>query len=301
MSLLSDIQGSAERIWSLLRLLDANGGWMKRDEVPQWMNPQFTAESSVAPGPDATALSQTVGAAVSVGLIAATDGGYRLLLENVPLRFDGFADAVHQTLCQLPSGHADYVVLEAYAAIVILTEKYGGTHWIRERNNTELADTVLAQALRADSEEERRFNSTKLTPWVRWVTFMGLAMPQQARGALYPTITERLERELSVLVDTLSPVTEHVFADFLVSLGQRMPYIDGGALFIDLAQREGLRPMGRRLSRVLSNALRDLHDDGRIELIAVGDTAGMYELVGEAHPVRAVTSIRFTLGADNHA
>ena len=126
-------------------------------------------------------------------------------------------------------------------------------------------------------------------------------MPLQSRGALYPTITERLERELSVLVDTLSPVTEHVFADFLVSLGQRMPYIDGGALFIDLAQREGLRPMGRRLSRVLSNALRDLHDDGRIELIAVGDTAGMYELVGEAHPVRTVTSIRFTLGADNHA
>lgn len=296
MSILSDTQGSAERIWSLLRLLAANDGAMDRQDILNWMAPSFGSDPTFSPSGQATAATQTLGAASSLGLLKANGNVYTLAVAEVPDSIDAFADAVHRRLCEVPTEHADAVVLEAYAAILVLTERHAGTHWIRERSTKELADTDLAEILRTDDQTERRFNSTKYSHWIRWVSFVGLGLPQTVSGgrssAFYPTLTERLERELSLVTAEFSGSEEWDVPTFLERLGQRMPYLDGGVLFDELRERAGLRPMGRRLSRVLSNALCDLHDDGVIELVTVGDTAGMYELANTKHPVRAITAIR---------
>lgn len=296
MSLLSDTQGSADRIWSLLRLVDALGGTLQRDEALKWLAPPFGTDPALAPSAQDSAVKQTVRAAASLGLVRTTPSTIELVGGRESAQLDDFAEAVHQRLCALSPEEADYVVLEAYAAVVVLTEKYGGTQWLRTRTASQLANTELAEILRTDPDAERRFNSTKFPHWVRWLTFLGLGIPQTVSGgqttAFYPTATERLQRALGQLVSEANEPLDLDVATFLARLGQFMPYLDGGVMFNELCQRARLAPMERRLSRVLSNALRDLHDDERLKLITVGDSASMYRLAKEPHPVMAITAIR---------
>ena len=70
-----------------------------------------------------------------------------------------------------------------------------------------------------------------------------------------------------------------------------MPYLDGGQLFQSATEQIRLPPLERRLSRVLSGALRDLHDDKRLKLETIGDAKQSYSLTGEPHPVRSVAFV----------
>src|SRR3546814_6038283 len=93
---------------------------------------------------------------------------------------------------------------------------------------------------------------------------LGLMVSLPLPSQLYPLADGRLIRELA-RVGTHRD--QEVSADaFLAGLAVRLPYLDGGRMFLEATRRLGHSPAPRRLSPILSAALRNLHDDGLIEL-----------------------------------
>jgi hypothetical protein len=73
---------------------------------------------------------------------------------------------------------------------------------------------------------------------------------------------------------------------FLESLAQRMPYLDRGTLFIQASRRLEWPPKDRLLSPLLSAALRELHDVGKVVLQQLGDSRDVVSLAADpTHPV----------------
>jgi hypothetical protein len=69
MSLLTDTQGTPNRVYALLRLLDEAGAPLLLDTVAGWLVPRNRTENDEVPRPK-DALGQTLGAARSLDLIA---------------------------------------------------------------------------------------------------------------------------------------------------------------------------------------------------------------------------------------
>jgi hypothetical protein len=275
MALLSATQGTPERVWSLLNILAANGGEMDRKALTTWLSPPFrtaggiSAESTTAPG-------QTIQAANGLGLIDSSDKNtIKLLVTDLPSDHSGFADLVHDRLVELNEDEADAVLLEVFAWQVVQTEQQGSTQWIDDWTAEQFAAEADAAITPPDWKGERRFNSTKRTPWRRWMDVVGLnvALPS---GHSYPCVTARIDRHLKVRYPKGS---DEVPADrFLAAIGKDLPYLDGGKLFNRYAARSKLQPQRRTVSRIVSNALRDLAEDKAISFALHGDASDNYSL-----------------------
>jgi hypothetical protein len=279
MSLLSDTRGTPRSVWSLAQLLAAHGGELDRSGVWGWLDPFDTGlkDGDKVPG---NAVDQTIGAAASLGLIAADRSAVRLVVDPLPTHLMAFTDWVHKRLTTVPPDHPDSVLLETLAWFIASCGKLGGTTWIKDHTREGLADQI-DDALRRDLAEfpqERRFNTTKYPRWRDWIAFTGLGTDLPGTPTFYPYITERLQRELPSMAQELGTGHEVHAADFLAALRRRMPYVDGGALFETAARRIGWSPSPRQISQVPSIALRELHDEGLIELKMYGDTRDAYSL-----------------------
>lgn len=181
--------------------------------------------------------------------------------------YEAYADVVHDRLCQMPEGDPDYLMLEAFAWLGLVADAQG-TEWA---GFGDFADKVEA-ALGDPSITERRFNPTKQTPWRRWMCFLGLGVELPVRASFHPCVTQRLDIELArsdLPVGVALPVR-----DVLRTIGERMPYLDSGALRASVAVTRGLSLDSNRVSRLLSTGLRDLHDEG---LSPVTRAAGMID------------------------
>jgi hypothetical protein len=235
----------------------------------KWLNPVFLKDGTALPSQESAA-SHTILSAMSLGLITKSGNEYRLSDSHLPQSFLAFTDDVHTRLCEAPSDDPDRVLLEAYAWVVLKTDLDGGFSWFADWNTKELADAInYSLPARDQSDEGRRFNATKIPPWYGWLVAVGL-FKDLANGDKYPYVTERLAR---VLADSgLAFDTELPAQKVLNVIAQRMPYLDNGALLKEATKRAGtVRP--RHLSRVLSVALRDLDDEGRLVLRPVGDSS----------------------------
>ncbi|RWX60157.1 hypothetical protein EN780_32740 [Mesorhizobium sp. M4B.F.Ca.ET.089.01.1.1] len=84
---------------------------------------------------------------------------------------------------------------------------------------------------------------------------------------------------------------------FMAMVAERMPYLDGGRLFKASAELARLAPLERKLSRVLSGALRDLHDDKRVTLDPIGDAKQTYALTQEPHAVKSIKTVSLQMEA----
>jgi hypothetical protein len=285
MSLLSDTRGTPNTVWAVVNLLSSHQGELQRDALWGWMDPFNTGMDEYGKPKKGNLLDQTLGAATSLGLIE-TDRStslIRLVESPVPSSLSLFSDWVHDRLISSPMDHPDSVLLETYAWFVITCAQNKGTTWIRLLSQNDLVDKIDT-ALRSDRtgiDEESRFNLTKVARWRDWIGFIGLGleMPSNERGmTFYPCVTERLERELMTLIERFGTDKELEASEFLSAVSERMPYIDGGLQFNIAAKRIGWKPNPRQLSIVMSNCLRDLHDDGLIEMKMYGDTRNAYSL-----------------------
>ncbi|TAX30782.1 MULTISPECIES: hypothetical protein [Rhizobium] len=292
MSLLSDTNHSPQRIYSLLRLLDAQNGQLGFDSIRTWLKPAIRGIEQNG-SEENTNIRQLLGATASLELIESPSQNRYKLTAPVPPTMEAFADTVHDRLVGLDMSHPDLVVFEAFAAMVVLTEAEQGTLWL-DLSAKDRAAKINA-AMRApetdeDDDEKKRFNVTKSPPWKRWMIFLGLGVPMP-RSDLYPYPAQRLEREIGRMhASETTPKVMEVEA-FIEKIGERMPYLDGGRLFLASADRVRLPPLDRRVSRVLSSTLRDLHDDKRLVLGTIGDAKESYELTQEPHAVRNIKSI----------
>ncbi len=290
MSLMSDIRGTPERVWSLVRLLDAYDGELPREEVFHWLDPLGTDEKG-------TAVDNTIGAARSLALISADEKGSTLRLDdhNLPKDIDGFSDWVHARLVGLPSDHADAIVLTAFAWFIAMSGKHRNTTWLKKSGN-DIADSIRHDL--ASDGEASTFNVTRYPRWRDWIQFLGLGFDMPVRGGtvFYPHVTERMERVIvRDFIHVFDAGADIEAEGFLEHLAEAMPYVDEGRLFKAVAARVDWASQAKQLSPVTSTALRDLHDDGRIELVVRGDERQMYQLTPDpAHRISAFSFVRLT-------
>jgi len=294
MSLLSSTQGTPERVLSLLEVLAAHDGQMDRADLLAWLNPAFTQETTRAIiGP---AGEQTLGAALSLNFVSQADGRCNI---DDSLKFaslDDLADLTHQRLLSLESEHADAMLPQAFAYIVARSEQARGTAWLHAATNKALADALNAVLPRRTNTatEGRRFNEYKFAPFWRWIILIGLALDLPGGGP-HPYVAPRLARELA---QSDLPRGEQIpIRRVLDVIAERMPYMDGGALYNSAAEKLGLPAQGRAVSPILSTALRDLHEGGVLVLDALTDAAGLVNLADDRFS--RVKAIQFvTLGLE---
>lgn len=265
MTLLSSPQGTPERVWSLVAGLSALTGSSSRATYDSLLNPGFERNGAEVKA-KATLAADAHNAALSLQLVETSPEHVALTIE-APDNFAGFSDLVHDRLVALNSGEPDAAILEGFAWIVAESDRQGGLEWIYHGGAKEFAD--LANAGFASKE----MNTTKAVAWRRWLAFLGLgvAMPNDRNAPDYPSPSARIVRELE---RSDRPAGASLPAgEFLALLTRRMPYLDGGGLFIQACQRMGYAATSGRLSPLLSASLRDLHDDQTIRLVPSGDAA----------------------------
>jgi hypothetical protein len=289
MSMLSSPQGTPERVWSLVAGLAALGGECDRQMFEALLNPGYMKDGVLVRAKD-TLAANALGAASSLGVVEA-GRDKAVLAAGLNLGdASAFADYVHDRLSSLKSGDTDSAVLEAYSWVAAESDRQGGLGWIYDLGREQFADDANA-ALVGEDDDGRLMNTTKVVAWRRWLAFMGLGMPLPIPNTPdFPTPTARLARELERA--GVSPGTVIPAEQFLALLAGRMPYLDRGRLFAQACQRIGHTASNRRLSPLLSVALRDLHDDGTLKLTLSGDASTHIQLAEDpAHSIDALTAV----------
>jgi hypothetical protein len=288
MSVLSNPQGTPERVWSLVAGLAAIGKCASRTTYDGLLNPGYLKDGVENRAKD-TLAANAHGAALSLKLVEAGRDSAQLLIDPPP-DFAAFADHVHDHLATLSTGDVDAPILETFAWIAADSDRNRGTHWIYQSGREEFADNANS-ALVGEGEDGKPMNTTKLVACRRWLAFIGLGMPLPLDGVPdLPSPTERISRELNR--GDLAPGTVIDADDFVGWLARRMPYLDRGRLYIQACQRIGHVPATGRLSPLLSAALRELHDEGVIQFILSGDAADRVRLAEEStHAFDAFTAV----------
>lgn len=264
MALLAATQGTPERIWAIAKVLEAHGGSAPRGELQQWLRPRWDGiTDSARDDKDRGLVSQALQAASGLGLIRGRDP-VDLLVTGLPSEIGGFSDLVHDLLLAQPEESADADILHAYACVVIQTEKLGNRQWLSDWTSAKIAD-LLTGALppKPVVTSDQRYNPYRHPAWLRWVEFIGLNETLSSRTSLL-SVTSRLQRALRASElprdSTIAP------DDFLNWVAAALPYLDKGTLYLAAAKRMG-HVAGSTLSRLLSAALRDLHEDEVIRLV----------------------------------
>lgn len=284
MTLLSSPQGTPERVWSLLAGLSALGGATARPTYDALLNPGFEREGGTVKA-KATLAADAHNAASSLKLVEITKDQISLTAD-MPDSYAGFADFIHDRLVGLEDGMADGAVLEGFAWIMAESDRLGEVEWIYQAGRADFADRASAGLTDKD------MNPTKVVAWRRWLAFLGLGvvMPTDRNAPDFPSASKRLVRELER--SETPPGTVLAAADFIALIARRMPYLDRGRLFGQACQRIGHPQNARRLSPLLSAALRELHDAQTLRLVPSGDAADRVRLAEDiAHPIDAFTTV----------
>lgn len=291
MSLLSSTRGTPERVWSLVSALAVNQGCLGRDEADALLNPAFTRGGDVVKQ-DPTAFAQTLSAATSLGIVGIDQATLRLRPGLDAADFNAFGDWVHDRLIALDSGEKDAVILETYAWVAVESDRQRSTGWMNDWTTNEFADAANQSLPEgADDDGERRINTTKLSRWRDWLISLGLMVPLPVgERAWLPSATARAARELARMD---LPRDEAIEATaFLAALATRLPYLDGGSMFEAAMRRQVHTKATSQLSPILSACLRDIYDDGLIELNVLGDTGAAVTLWRETtHTIKAFDSV----------
>ncbi|WP_133117190.1 hypothetical protein [Mesorhizobium sanjuanii] len=272
-----------------MSLLADSGGALDRAEAAGWLNPGFTRDNQeVAEKP--TAFQQVVGAASSLGAVEADGSMLRLSPGCDASTNAAFSDWVHDRLATLDSAEKDGVVLEAFAWLAAKSDAEGSVGWISQSTADGFADAA-EQALpdAADDDGDRRINRTKLPSWRRWLISLGLIVSFPGALQWHPLIDRRVARELTRA--GLRQNEEIPAVAFLSLLAKRLPYLDGGPMFVEATRRIKHAERPRQLSPILSAALRNLHDDGVIELKLLGDAADLIRLSQDTHRLQAFYAV----------
>src|SRR3546814_15946779 len=117
MSLLSDTNHSPQRIYAVLRLLDAQDGQLGFDAIRTWLKPTIRGIEQKGSEED-TNIRQLLGAAASLGVIDSPAQNQYKLTAPAPATIEYFADAPHARMVGLDMDHPACYVLAAFAATV---------------------------------------------------------------------------------------------------------------------------------------------------------------------------------------
>jgi hypothetical protein len=265
MALLAATQGTPERLWAIVKVVAAHGGTIPRAELQQWLKPRWGGISDPArEEKDRSLVNQTLQAASGIGLIETSREKVDLLVSSLPADISEFADLVHELLLAQLEHSSDSDILDAFACAAVETELRLNRQWLSDSTAAQIAD-LFTRSLkpRAVETTDQRYNTSRHATWMRWVEFVGLNETISSRTTLL-SVTNRLYRALR----TSELPRDHAIIpeDFMKWVASTLPYLDNGTLFLAAAKRMGYVP-GNTASRLLSAALRDLHEDGHIRLV----------------------------------
>lgn len=294
MSVLARPQGLPERVWSLVGGLSALGGRAERSVVEELINPGFVKDGLFIQTKTDLA-RDTLGAASSLGLLVYDRAEGALLHEGGFASVDSLADHIHDWLCALGSEDTNKVLLEAYAWIAAESDRSGALGWIYDLDRKVFADRAN-EALVGDDEDGKPLNEFKVVAWRRWLGFLGLGVSLPlANVPDFPSPAGRIARELRRA--GIKSGTEMGGQAFLKLLSERMPYLDGGRLYLQACERIGHVPRSRFVSPLLSAALRDLHDEGVVVLRPRGDATDALTLTDDSsHAIQTLNLVIIASG-----
>lgn len=151
-----------------------------------------------------------------------------------------------------------------YAFVIARSRFIPGSRVARDDLCTEFKD-----ALPPHIDKTNPVNSTKLSHYLRWYCYVGLGWHDPA-GSFIPDPTVRLRRSLARVFGSSKRMDA---ADFMSSLAAVCPELDAGALFSEVAAST-FNKADRICTSALAIALRNLHDEGVIQLDCPEDSQG---------------------------
>ena len=267
MSLLSETAHTPDRILALMKNVQAMGADATRDAVSKIMDPK---------GEQGTAFTQTLRAAVSLGLVGTEQGGIQIVIEEVPASHAAFADLCYDVLLKTANIRAvteaatdgNALLLAAYAVVCKTCDQRRSLSWFCDEFDREAFADEVGRSLSLSETVDGAFNTTRIVPWRRWMQYVGL-LEDVGNEVQFPDATRRLKREIER--SKMTQVSPWAARDFLAWVRDRMPFLPGGTLFVDVT---GEPARQADCGVVLSAALRSLRDEGFLALRAVGDSSG---------------------------
>lgn len=294
MSVLARPQGLPERVWSLVAGLAAIGGRAERSTFEALINPGFVKDRLFIQT-KADLARDTLGAASSLGLVTYDRREGSLLHDGAFASAEELADHIHDLLIALSAEDTNKVLLETYAWLAAEADRTGDLGWIYDLDRKVFADRAN-EGLIGEDEDGKPMNEVKAVAWRRWLAFLGLGVALPLTSVPdFPSPAARIVRELKRT--GIMNGTEMSAQEFLRILSERMPYLDGGRLFLQACNRIGHIPRTRFLSPLLSAALRDLHDEEFLTMRPRGDATDAVRLTEDpSHPIQTFNIVTVNTG-----
>jgi hypothetical protein len=267
MSLLSTPTGRPERVFSLVSLVRALGGRVKSSDAKEWLAPTYRSAEHTTPK-DEERVREVFRVARDLKLLDADKNDWVSTCELPPTRRE-LAYHVHAHLRGLPAEDPDAVLFRAYAWCVAYAEG-NGTAALVGKTASELAREIAAGLGRnKEEDDEKSFNTTKLSAWKDWMAFLGLGWNDlPGASGFLPDPSRCIEEQLATLTSSSSRVEAKTFVS---AVAKTLPYLDGGPLFEEACNTGLTRPPNGQLSRVLSQAIRALQDSEVLRCVMEGD------------------------------
>jgi hypothetical protein len=283
-SLLSNPQATPERVFAVIELVHELGGTATSGQVLGWMQPTGSKAES--------AIKATLTVAVDLRLLSLDGDRYHVV--GAPLSWKSYADTVHHALATVEQHDADALLFEVLAWMVALDARQ-----LAETTSGCTAATCagkISDGLPGGfADDARRFNPTKLTPWVRWMEFLGVGLDGGDQCHFIPFLADRMARELAALI---VPGEDRAIGSVYPSLLARMPYLDHGPVFARVDPNRAHRGP-KELGDVSSRSWLELHVRRAIVVTTVGDSTHQMPLSTEIRgvsPFAAISNVRLSTG-----
>jgi len=272
LSVLSQPQGTPERVWSLIDGLQAAGGLLRQEDFVALLNPGYTREGSTV-AVHRTQAQNAVGVSTSLKLVEKEGSEFRLAVATGITR-ESFSDLIHDVLLEFRGAEPNAVMLDAYAWLVAESHRRKDLAWCADMDRTSMVEAMLVGLTGDDDDGSRPMNTTKLPAWQRWLVFIGLCedLPTPSKSNFWHfSPARRIARELArAEVEVDMPMSG---SDFMRLIALRCPYLDGGRKYAQACTSIGYTHGPRELSAALTVGLRELEADGILDFNLIGDSS----------------------------
>lgn len=257
--LINNGPATPQRIHALIRLMDKKPAWQKQ-ELLDLIQPKALA-------PTQKIGTDVIEAAVNLGFVKVDQGELSLHDSARGLRdIEAFRQAL---VAKTSRARAE---LQANYRFNLFTA------WYATMDETVLQITNPELIIRFDERmpsetADRIMNTTKFNAWRTLATFLGYGWVYGSN--LVPDATVRIRPLLPALLPAEGPVP---IGTFLLNLASTCPELDGGDVFRLTWQHDRPTQRERRVSLMVSNALRRLQQTGSISLTRLPDASETWRL-----------------------
>ncbi len=272
MSILSQPQGTPERVWSLVNGIQAIGGTLSPDDFGALLNPGYVRDGAKVIA-ERTLAQDATGVSTSLRLIVKEGNSFHCALEQ-SLTHEAFPDLIHDILINTPDEESNSTILNAYAWLVAESHKQKDLSWSTFKDTKSFVEDMLEGLTGDDDDGARPMNTTKLPAWRRWVVFLGLceSLPGLVNAPFWHfSPARRIKKELQrANVPEGQTITG---SELLRVIANRCPYLDGGRKYQKACSKMGYVHGQRELSAALTVGLRELEAEEVLEFGLLGDSS----------------------------